>query len=207
MPEPEPLRWNMTLPNGQPLRYGTPGARWGGTVAEVMAALSPTTTTSMPQNLISATLSATDLATILANLEANDALLPFLLSLSNEDRKKLFKAGAKRAGAIPLAAAALTQFPEIFPSNFPTAEVTKDILLRSAVMTVQAEYSARAAACGDTLLALNADAMQHVRQVYKYVQAAKDTTPGVRPIYEQMAVYFDRPGQPDEDEGGANPPV
>ena len=41
-PDPEPLRYGMILPNGQPLRYGTPGARWGGTVAEVMAALEPT---------------------------------------------------------------------------------------------------------------------------------------------------------------------
>ncbi len=57
MPEPEPLRFDMTLPNGQPLRWDTPGARWDGTVAEVMAAIEPpTTTTAMPQNLISATL-------------------------------------------------------------------------------------------------------------------------------------------------------
>lgn len=207
MPEPEPLRWNMTLPNGQPLRYGMRGARWGGTVAEVMSALQPQTSTSMPQNLISATLAPTDLTTILANLEANDALLPFLLSLSNEDRKKLFKAGAKRAGAIPLAAAAVAQFPQIFPGTFASAELTKDVALRSAVMTVQAEYAARAAACGDTLLALNADAMQHVREVYKYVKAAKDSVPGVRAIYDQMAVYFERPGQPDEEEGGGNPPA
>ena len=40
--------------------------------------------------------------------------------------------------------------------------------------------------------------MGHVREIYKYVKAAKDTVPGIRPIYEQMAVYFDRPGQPDE---------
>lgn len=34
-----PLRFNMILPNGEPLRWGTPGARWGGTMEEVMAAI------------------------------------------------------------------------------------------------------------------------------------------------------------------------
>jgi hypothetical protein len=132
--------------------------------------------------------------------------MPFLLSLSNDQRKTLFKAGAKRVGAIALAQVALTQFPQIFPGTFATAELNKDITLRSAVMTVQAEYTARAAACADTLLALNADCMQHVREVYKYVKAAKDTVPGIRPIYEQLAVYFDRPDRPDEDAGGGNTP-
>ena len=196
MPEPIPLRYDMTLPNGEPLRFDMAGMRYDGNVPPEY--FPSTTTTSMPNNLISATLAATDLATILANLEANDALLPFLLSLSNEDRKKLFKAGAKRAGAIALAQVAITQFPQIFPGTMPPTELNKDIVLRSAVMTLQAEYTARAAAMGDTLLALNADCMQHVREVYKYVKAAKDSVPGIRPIYEQMAVYFDRPDQPDE---------
>jgi hypothetical protein len=185
-----------------------PGARFDGTVAEVMVALPPpTTTTTMPQNLISATLAPADLTTILANLEANDALMPFLLSLSNEQRKNLFKAGAKRAGAIALAQVAVTQFPEIFPGTFNATELNKDVALRSAIMTVQAEYISRAAACDDTLLALNADGMQHVREVYKYVKAAKDTVPGIRPIYEQMNVYFDRPDRPNADAGGGNPPA
>ncbi len=41
MPDPldEPLRFDMILPNGQPLRFDMPGARWDGTVREVMAAL------------------------------------------------------------------------------------------------------------------------------------------------------------------------
>ncbi len=34
-PESEPLRSDMILPNGHPLRWDTPGARWDGTVAEV----------------------------------------------------------------------------------------------------------------------------------------------------------------------------
>ena len=31
-----PLRFDMILPNGQPLRYGMAGARWNGTVEEVL---------------------------------------------------------------------------------------------------------------------------------------------------------------------------
>ncbi len=204
MPEPEPLRWDMTLPDGQPLRFDMgPEFTWDGNVP----ARYYQNNTSMPQNLISATLAATDLATILTNLEANDALMPFLLSLSNEQRKTLFKAGAKRAGAIALAQVAVTQFPQIFPGTFNATELNKDVALRSAIMTVQAEYISRAAACDDTLLALNADGMQHVIEVYKYVKAAKDTVPGIRPIYEQMAVYFERPDRPDADAGGGNPPA
>lgn len=204
MPEPEDLTWDMTLPDGQPLRFDMgPEFTWDGKVPARY--YTSTSSTSMP-NLISATLAAGDLTTILANLAANHDLMPFLLSLSAEQRQKLFKAGAKRAGAIPLAQMAVTQFPEIFPATFPTAEVSKDALLRSAVMTLKTEYDMESAALGDTLLALNADSMQHVREVYKYVKAAKDTVPGIRPLYEQLAVYFDRPDQPEETPpAGGNP--
>jgi hypothetical protein len=34
-----PLRFDMTLPNGQPLCWDTPGATWDGTVEQVMAAI------------------------------------------------------------------------------------------------------------------------------------------------------------------------
>lgn len=36
-----PLRYDLTLPNGEPRHFDVPSIRWDGTVEEAMAALQP----------------------------------------------------------------------------------------------------------------------------------------------------------------------
>jgi hypothetical protein len=146
---------------------------------------------------ISATLSNTDLTDILNKLEEIDDKLTFLISLSNEERQKLFKAGASRAGAIPIAHQIVTNFPDIFPATFQKAEMDKDVLLMAPLQTLRAEFAARASGVDDTLLGLRAELMRHVLEVYKYAKAAQNSVPGIKPLVEQLAVYFER--SPKED--------
>ena len=124
-------------------------------------------------------------------------LLPFLVSLSQEERQRLFKAGASRAGAVPIAHQIATNFPEIFPATFPKDEMDKDVLLMAPLQTIRAELAAQASAVDDTLLALRAEAMKHVLEVYKYAKAAQNTVPGIKPLVEQLAVYFERSSRPE----------
>jgi len=148
----------------------------------------------MPYSNISATLTPENLSALLAKLEEIDGLLPFLVSLSNEERQRLFKAGAGRIGAVPIAQKIATSFPEIFPATFPKAEMDKDVSLLGLLQTVRLELAARASSVDDTLMALGAEAMQHVLAVYKYAKAAEDTVPGIKPQVEQLAVYFEKSG-------------
>jgi hypothetical protein len=89
----EKLRWNMTLPNGEKLRWGMgPQFKWNGDVPDN---LNPQPPPRMPQNLITATLSATLAAELLADLAALKAKqAAFLLALSPEAKKELMKMGS-----------------------------------------------------------------------------------------------------------------
>lgn len=145
---------------------------------------------------ISAEISAAQLTTLLDQLDGIRDTLTFLISLSNEERQSLFKAGATRAGAIPIAHQIATQFPEIFPSTFQKAEMDKDVLLRTPLQTIRTELSSLLSGVDDTLLGLNAECMKHVLEVYKYAKAAQDGVPGIKPLVEQLAVYFERPNRP-----------
>jgi len=158
----------------------------------------------MPYSNISAMLPPENLNALLTKLEEIDNLLPFLVSLSNEERQRLFKAGASRVGAVTLAQQIATSFPEIFPATFSKSELDKDVVLMAPLQTISLELAARASGVDDTLLALRSECMHHVLTVYKYAKAAQDTVPGVKPLVEQMAVYFER-GPQSADEPSAAP--
>ena len=88
---PEPLRWDMTLPNGEPLRWDDPAFTWDGFVPE----------TNTPQNIMSQNLITlnipdadwTDIDAALLVLETK--LAPKLIDLTIEQRSELTKMGDK----------------------------------------------------------------------------------------------------------------
>ena len=84
-----PLRFDMILPNGEPLRWDTPGARWGGTVEEVMAAIAEKNKAMSNQNKVSAQLVAQTVTEILAAFATIKTKLPFLISLTDDERAHL----------------------------------------------------------------------------------------------------------------------
>jgi len=150
----------------------------------------------MTSQNVSAALTAEQLATILDKLDEVQASLSFLISLSNEDRKRLFKAGASRAGSIPIAHQIATGFPDIFPGTFQKAEMDKDVLLMAPLQTIRSELAAMTSAVDDTLLKLSSECMSHVLETYKYAKAAQNGVPGIKPLVEQLAVYFERSSRP-----------
>ncbi|HEX7260426.1 MAG TPA: hypothetical protein VF258_01300 [Luteolibacter sp.] len=150
----------------------------------------------MPASNISAALTPDSLALILNKLDEVQGSLYFLISLSNEERRNLYKAGASRAGSIPVAHQIASGFPHIFPGTFQKAEMDNDVLLLAPLQTIRAELAAMTSAVDDTLLKLSAECMAHVLETYKYAKAAQDGTPGIKPLVEQLAVYFERTNRP-----------
>ena len=83
-------------------------------------------------NRISAVLAPADKTSILQKITEIRALLPFLLNLTVQERKELFKLGDKGLGFDDKCRTYMTNNPTLVPSYVTVAEVDKDRTLRTA---------------------------------------------------------------------------
>lgn len=141
---------------------------------------------------IDATISAADVTAV------NDAIttiiqkLPFLVSLTNDERRSLFKTGANRLSLVVDAAAIAQGFPNIFPAAFDTAAFLRDMALFQTLNELKLKIDSLASQVDDTCVALGSEAGQQALQVYNYGKAAQDTVPGLKPLVERLGQHFQR---------------
>ena len=90
----------------------------------------------MPYQNISAKLSPTDLQDIKTALTAIETKLPFLVHLSAEERRKLFKMGNKSLAFVSNSLTAAQSNPEILPASFNLDEFVSDYHLATALNEV-----------------------------------------------------------------------
>src|SRR5687768_10749001 len=79
-------------------------------------------------NKIDVTLTAEQVAAIIAALDTLDTALPFIVSLTPEERQRLFRMGTRSEGFVRDALVAAQQYPEHMPPSLEIAEMQKDIL-------------------------------------------------------------------------------
>lgn len=195
-----PLRYDLTLPNGEPLRFDTPGARWDGTVEEVMAA----NHTNTMQNKISATLSDADKTTATGHFTALLALLTFLRNMTEEEKKHINKAANGRLPFIQQAQQYAVQYPGVFPANFNLPEFTKDVTFLSqfvAVVNADENFHTK---ISDTFTLVNSDAYDQALKVYKIFKAA-NFNGDYNDVVAQLGTYFE--GQGKKKDTPPNPPA
>jgi hypothetical protein len=161
-----PLRFDMTLPNGQPLCWDMPGAKFDGTVEEVMAALGQQNNTMSSQNIVSAALTTqavTNITTAVATIRTN---LPFLLNLNAEQRKILQNITEASQGIVQATINFVAQHPEALPGTFNTTEFNKDAALLAPFQQVASLIAALNTDTDDTLRALHSDLYAETLDVY-----------------------------------------
>ena len=162
----------MTLPNGEPLRWDTPGARWDGTVEEVMAALNPPDTTMSTQNLVSAALTAqavTNITTAIATIRTN---LPFLLSLNDNQRRQLQNVTDATQGIVQSAITFVQQNPGALPGDFNLVEFNKDAALLAPLQQVTALISSLNNDASDTMRSIYSDLFTETLDIYAYAKSS-----------------------------------
>src|SRR5258708_2052813 len=121
----EPLRYDMILPNGEPLRWDMgPEFVWDGNVPPH---LYPPTQNPMTQNLISATLAQTLADELIADIAALRAKQQaFLMVLSADAKSSVAKKGLGNAPLCDLIRTAATESPGKLASDFPLAAWDED---------------------------------------------------------------------------------
>lgn len=200
-PNSEPLRWGMTLPNGQPLRYGMAGAKWGGTVGEVMQALqNQTTPPRMSQNLISATLAETLANELIADFQAiRVKQAAFIMALSAQAKAELLKMGLGNMAVEVLMRTAATENPGELASNFPLADWDEDRAFAAAYRPVVAVAQKLASDMEDTLFAADSDKWTTAMEAYGDIKHD-----GVGPAIDQAREIM---RQRRRGSGGSTPPA
>lgn len=188
-----PLRCDMILPNGEPLRWDTPGARWGGTVEEVMAAINERDKNkTMSQNKVSDELVQQTVTEILAAYATIKEKLPFLINLTDDERAHLPHIGDKSGDVLTQTLNFVSQFPEALPATFYTAEFKKDGALFNPLENVAMVSAQTDQLIQDTRLALRSDLLMAVLDVYAFAKA--NNRNGAYDIYvNYMKSHFAKP--------------
>ncbi len=144
----------------------------------------------MPYQNISATVSDKAMQAVkdaIAEIESN---LPFLISLTDDDRRTLFKAGPKRLSFVQNALTASQDNPDIFPKSFDADEFESDVELFAALTEIGTLVEQLFSQIDDTRMAVGSEAMDEASDVYNYVKAAVKKTPGLKPVADQLGQLF-----------------
>jgi hypothetical protein len=146
-------------------------------------------------NRVSATLSAADITAIQDAITTILSKLPFLVSLSADDRKSLPKMSDKSQGFDDKCVVYMASNPEFVPGFVDVAEVTKDRTLRGQIMQFFAPLQTLCESVDDTLMVVNSEVWMADLAYYQNVrEGAKRGLAGADTVYGDLRVRFPGPG-------------
>ncbi|QHG15094.1 hypothetical protein [Nostoc sp. ATCC 53789] len=139
---------------------------------------------------IAASLSPQDIQEIRAALQTVQKKMPFLITLSNEERRKLVKMGDKSLAFVNNSITAAQSNREILPATFDVEELVQDYQLAAALTELLTSMQQLTEQVDDTLMAVGSEAMTSSLTVYDYVKTASKKTPGLKIVAEQLGERF-----------------
>ncbi|MHC0064819.1 hypothetical protein ACWATR_18265 [Nostoc sp. UIC 10890] len=139
---------------------------------------------------IAATLSPQDIQEIKAALQTVQHKMPFLVTLSTEERRKLVKMGDKSLAFVNNSVTAAQSNREILPATFDVEELVRDYQLATALTELLISVQQLTEQVDDTLMAVGSEAMTSSLTVYDYVKTASKKTPGLKIVAEQLGERF-----------------
>lgn len=144
----------------------------------------------MPYQNITASVSEADIQQIKAALATIEEKLPFLITLTAEERRKLFKMGDKSLAFVNNSLNAAQSNPDILPASFDLDEFLRDYQLATTLTDILFRLQQLTEKVDDTRMAVSSEAMSSSLTVYNYVKAAAKITPGLKIIAEQLGDRF-----------------
>ena len=139
---------------------------------------------------ITGTLSPADIQEIKAALQTVQKKLPFLVTLSPEERRKLLKMGDKSLAFVKNSVSAAQSNRDILPASFDVEELVRDYELATTLTELLTSMRQLTEQVDDTLLAVGSEAMTSSLTVYDYVKTAAKKTPGLKTVAEQLGERF-----------------
>jgi hypothetical protein len=138
-------------------------------------------------NKISAALSPADVTAILAAFVIIKTKIPFTITLTPADRKKMRKMGQKRHGYYMDVADGVNAFPSALPATFPSGEYLKDASLWAALMQIAPQLIGFAQNLDDTLMQLGSELLSNSDAAYGFLKQAAKLDSSIRPTVDKIA--------------------
>lgn len=142
------------------------------------------------QNLVSAVLTPELKASINQTLEQLKNDCSFVITLTPDEIKNLFKAGDAYSSFLDKAYNTITDHPEIMPSIFDKEEFKKDYIFAADLMPIIAKVRSILETLENTRTAALSDTIVGALEIYNQVQNNKDKVSGLNTVYDDLAVHF-----------------
>lgn len=150
----------------------------------------------MPYQNIDATIAPLDMQGVKDAFADILERLPFLVNLTVDERKSIVKTGPDSLSFVQTALTGVQANPNIFPPSFDKGGFAKDVALFAALSELRAVAESVTSQLDDTRMAVGGEAMQGAIQAYKYIQTAAKTTPGLKPLADQLGERFQKASKP-----------
>ena len=139
---------------------------------------------------LNVTLSDADRQAIKQAIATIQQKLPFLITLSADERKRLYKMGDKRLAFVQNSLNVAQSNRNILPASFDLDGFSNDYQLSADLTELLMLLNQLTEQVDDTLMAVSSEAMGSSLTVYDYVKTAAKKTPGLKAIAEQLGSLF-----------------
>jgi len=143
---------------------------------------------------IDASVSAADLQAIKDAFSTIKQKLPFLVNLTNEERKTIVKTGSDSLTFVTKALSGAQANPNIFPGSFDRAAFQRDVDLFAVLTELTTLANQVAEQIDDTRMAVGGEAFRQATQTYDYVKTAAKTEPGLKGLADELGERFKKGG-------------
>lgn len=144
------------------------------------------------QNLVSAILPPETKAEVLKMIGEIKTKLNFLLTLQNDEVKRIVKAANGFAPFIEKSYNSINDHPEIMSNVFDIDEFKRDFALSKDLAVIANQINELANSLENTLMAVNSDALVGALEIYAAVKQNLDKVPGLNVVTQEMAEFFQK---------------
>lgn len=143
-------------------------------------------------NRISAELSAESMSDIKKKISDIRDDLPFLLSMTKEERRQKQNMGQGGVGFGKAALKAAQTHSEVLPVKFNAEEFNKDVVLYEQLQAILSDLSTLCQNVDDTVLLLGQEIMEQSNDVYDVMKLAGKRENKYKPTVEELSTYYKR---------------
>ena len=141
-------------------------------------------------NKISAVFTDAEKNDVLTKINEAKALMPFLVSLTVDERKRLKGIGNKNLAYVQKCVEGALAFPDELKKNFDVAEFQKDVTLFNNLLGTQIVCQALLELVDDSMKAAGIDAMGSASEVYDSLKSSAKSNANVKAIVAEIGERF-----------------
>ena len=148
------------------------------------------------ESRISADLAPADVTTVLSAVDDIESALPFLITLTKDERRRKKALGPIRVGYVTEVSTIVKAFPSAIPDDFPTTEFNRGAkLMNSGLFEIQARIAALNEKLTDTVTELGTEMYTRSNMAYKYLKTGAENDAALKTAVDKIGKTFEGQGK------------